>query len=220
MLLKEKKMMNNKIMNIKVNLVDINPKMLQAWDIYFKNVDNVRIIGGDFFSVDADAVVSPANSFGFMDGGLDMHISMKLGWHVQERVKRKIHEEYYGELLVGQAIVVDTDNESFPYVISAPTMRVPMILGRETVNPYLAMKAALIAGLKHSEITTITVSGLGTSVGRVPFDVAAYQMSLAYREIVLSDYVEPKTWASAQAQHQIMYSKEILDLQKPNFKLR
>ena len=207
-------------MNIKVNLVDINPKMLEAWDIYFKDIDNVRIVGGDFFSVKADAVVSPANSFGFMDGGLDRHISMKLGWHIQGRLQKKIHEEYYGELLVGQAVAVETDNIDFPYVISAPTMRVPMILGRETVNPYLACKAALITGLQTCDVETITISGLGTSVGRVPFSVAAYQMFLAYKEIVLSDYVEPKTWASAQTQHQQMYTDDVHDLQKPNFRFK
>ena len=194
--------------------------MLEAWDVYFRNVDNVKIVGGDFFSVKADAVVSPANSFGFMDGGLDLHISNKLGWHLQGRLQKIIRDEYYGELLVGQAVSVATDNIDFPYVISAPTMRVPMILGRETVNPYLACKAALITGLQTSDVETITFSGLGTSVGRVPFKVAAYQMFLAYKEIVLSDYVDPKTWASAQAQHQSMYSKETFDMQKPKFKFK
>ena len=31
----------------------------------------VRVVEGDILSLDVAAVVSPANSFGFMDGGLD-----------------------------------------------------------------------------------------------------------------------------------------------------
>lgn len=207
--------------NLKLNLIDINPKMLQAWDRYFHDMEDVQIVGGDFFSKPADAVVSPANSFGFMDGGLDMHISMKLGWNVQKRLQTQIHDDYHGELLVGQAAVVITDSEQFPYVISAPTMRVPMILGRETVNPYLAAKAALIKAVEHPDIHTLTFSGLGTSVGRVPFDVAAGQMYEAYCEVVLGEFKFPDTWHSAQKKHQSMYSKEFHDLQQiKGFKLR
>ena len=30
----------------------------------------------------ADAIVSPANSFGFMDGGIDMVYSKRFGWQM------------------------------------------------------------------------------------------------------------------------------------------
>jgi len=54
--------------------------------------------------------------------------------------KIKVIKRPLGELLVGEALVVETENELVPWIISAPTMRVPMRL-RQTVNPYLAMKA-------------------------------------------------------------------------------
>lgn len=199
---------------MKVKLIDINPKMLHAWSEYFSGMDNVEIIGGDFFSRKSDAVVSPANSFGFMDGGLDMRISDKLGWHVQGRLQKMIHDSPNRELLVGQALVVDTDNVDFPYCISAPTMRVPMILGNETINPYLACKAALNIALEHPNINSITFSGLGTSVGRVPFQLAAFQMYIAYKETILGEYDFPKTWANAQAKHTFLMKKDYRDLQK------
>ena len=34
----------------------------------------------------------------------------------------------FGELLVGQADIVETDHETFPWLISAPTMRHPMTI--------------------------------------------------------------------------------------------
>ena len=36
------------------------------------------------------AVVSPANSFGFMDGGLDYKLSERFGWALQERLQRRL----------------------------------------------------------------------------------------------------------------------------------
>jgi O-acetyl-ADP-ribose deacetylase (regulator of RNase III) len=211
---------------MKLNLIDINPEMCEAWDSAFKLNDDVTIKIGDFFSLETDAVVSPANSFGFMDGGLDHHISTKLGWHVQHELQRIIKHVYDGELLVGQAAVVSTAIDGFKkpkvsYVISAPTMRVPMILGSNTVNVYLATKAALRAALKHNalvqtyDINTITFSGMGTGVGRVPFHLCAHQMKIAYEEVINNNGNFPITWDNAQKNHKIiMGDMSNHDLQK------
>ena len=43
----------------------------EALEIEFLEVENVTILHGDITTVACDAIVSPANSFGFMDGGLD-----------------------------------------------------------------------------------------------------------------------------------------------------
>ena len=42
----------------------------EAWRTHFRERPDVQIIHGDITTVNCDAVVSPANSFGFMDGGL------------------------------------------------------------------------------------------------------------------------------------------------------
>jgi O-acetyl-ADP-ribose deacetylase (regulator of RNase III) len=50
-----------------------------------------------------------------------------------------------GELLVGQAMVLETGDRQIPFLISAPTMRIPTNFNIDTsVNAYLAMKAILI----------------------------------------------------------------------------
>ena len=45
---------------------------------------NTQISEGDIFEggPEADAIVSPANSFGFMDGGIDMVYSRHFGWQM------------------------------------------------------------------------------------------------------------------------------------------
>ena len=97
-----------------------------AWKKYFDGQPNVEIVAGDICEVSADAIVSPANSFGFMDGGLDLALSDRFGWDLQERLQEMIRRDFYGELHIGQAAIIATRDERVPWLISAPTMRVPM----------------------------------------------------------------------------------------------
>ena len=48
-------------------------------------------------------MVSPASSFGIMDGGLDAAIQDVLGFAIQQRVQRVIVDRHHGELPVGAA---------------------------------------------------------------------------------------------------------------------
>lgn len=198
---------------MKIQLIDRNLEMCKAWENAFSGCNDVIVHHGDFFSLKTDCVVSPANSFGFMDGSLDLVISQKLGWQVQERLQKQIEEKYLGEILVGQAELVETGVPEIPFCISAPTMRVPLIL-TNTVNVYLAAKAIFnLLLLEQDRIGSVTISGLGTGVGRVPYDVCAKQMRQAYNEIWLGKYDKPKTWFEAQKRHQLLYSNEYRDLQ-------
>jgi len=78
-----------------------------------------------------DAVVSPANSFGFMNGGIDK-VYMKLFNGIESIVQNRImqigiHKNNYRSkyLPVGSAITVQTKNNLCPFLISAPTMTMP-----------------------------------------------------------------------------------------------
>ena len=57
-----------------IRLVDKWKPLTDAWSEAFREHASVRVEHGDFFASAADALVSPANSFGFMDGGLDLAI--------------------------------------------------------------------------------------------------------------------------------------------------
>jgi len=197
---------------MKIQLVDRNKEMCNQWGFYFKDCKDVIIHCGDFFSLKTDCVVSPSNSFGYMDGGLDMTISKKIGWQVQEKIQKKIQEKYFGEILVGQAELIETDFSEIPFCISAPTMRVPMIL-KETVNVYLASKAIFNLLKKQDKIKTVTISGLGTGVGQLPYDLCAKQMKKAYDDIWLNKIKFPTSWRDSQVSHQHLYSKKYKDLQ-------
>ena len=206
---------------MKLILCDLNINLINSWHKFFKQDPNIEIINGSIFEVKCDALVSPTNSFGFMDGGLDLKISQFFGWHVQEKLQKIIKKKFHRELIVGLAEIIETGHEKIPYVISAPTMRVPMIL-EKSENIYLATRAVLIL-VKHGKflngipirdkVKTVAIPGMGTGVGRIPYDMCALQMRKAVEDIFYEKYEFPKTWREAQKRHQLLYRENIKDLQ-------
>ena len=75
-------------------------------------------------------------------------------------------------------------------------MRVPMDIS-QTLNVYLAFRAALIAVLAHNAIAdvpirSLLVPGLGTGIGEVAPDRAAVQMRLAYNAIINGEGIKSR----------------------------
>ena len=173
-------------MEIELHLCALDPHMLQAWSRYFGAAAKVFLHEGNILARKADAIVSPANSFGFMDGGIDLAYSHHFGWELQERLQRALRDAHDGELPIGNAAVVRTDHRDIPFLISAPTMRVPGDIS-DTVNVYLAFRAALLAAQRAKEIRSVLSPSLGTGVGGMSFERAAKQMHAAYAEVVLGD---------------------------------
>ena len=82
--------------------------MSALWHRFCGDLEFVEIHHGSILDVCCDAVVSPANSFGFMDGGMDAVYRRYFGAEIQERVQQVIRERPHGELVVGSADVVET----------------------------------------------------------------------------------------------------------------
>ncbi|MEW6730680.1 MAG: macro domain-containing protein [Acidobacteriota bacterium] len=210
---------------MRVVLADIETAITDAYERFCGDLDFVEIHRDSILKVSCDAVVSPANSFGFMDGGIDMVYSHYFGGKVQERLQNLIKTKHYGELIVGSAEIVETDNQHIPILIAAPTMRVPMSL-KNTINPYLAARAVFLL-IKNGVLTqgtftgepisnvikTVAFPGLGTGVGGVGPNTCAKQMRVAIDDIVLEKYSFPFSWVDAQERHQRLYRDWVKDLQ-------
>lgn len=184
-------------------LVHRDAALGEAWRQHFAGAADVEIVDGDICTVDCDAVVSPANSYGFMDGGLDLALSERFGWDLQARVQQAIGDRPLRELLVGEALLLSTGDARTPWLVAAPTMRVPMRL-RHSVNACLAMKAILATVLAHAgtpAIRSVAIPGLGTGIGGLAPDIAARQMAAAYAEIVAGSVPYPSGFAEAQQRH-------------------
>ena len=210
---------------MKIILSAVETELADAWQRFCGDLDFAEVHRGSILQLSCDAVVSPANSFGFMDGGIDMLYSQHFGWQVQERLQKLIRHQHHGELLVGAAEIVETDSLQVPYLIAAPTMRVPMIL-ENSVNPYLAARAVLLlikegtfaSGHLQGEpvasfVESVAFPGLGTGVGRVSPNTCARQVRAAIEDVFLGRNEFPKSWADAQRRHQQLYTDQIPDLQ-------
>lgn len=210
---------------MRIILAAVDEPLASAWLETCGALDFVSVHRGSILDLKCDAVVSPANSFGFMDGGIDAAYTQRFGWHVQHRLQELIRAKHQGELLVGMAEIVDTDNAQIPFLIAAPTMRVPMILN-DSVHPYLAARAVLLlikqgifaSGMLKGEricdaVQSVAFPGLGTGIGRIPPATCARQLRAAVDEIILGSQTFPTTWADAQIRHQKLYSDRVRDLQ-------
>jgi O-acetyl-ADP-ribose deacetylase (regulator of RNase III) len=210
---------------MKIILTAVERELCEAWKTFCGELPDVEIYHGSILDLTVDAIVSPANSYGFMDGGIDLLYSHKFGCQVQERLQKIIREKHHGELLIGQAEIVETSDSQIPFVIAAPTMRVPMIL-KDSVNPYLAARAVFLL-IKHGKfsdgnhqgeavsnfVKNVAFPGLATGVGRVGFNTCARQMQKAIEDIVLDEKKFPVSWVDASAKHQELYTDKIRNLQ-------
>lgn len=175
--------------DLRLILVSPEPLLCAAFREQFQELPRVQVVEGYFERLpEFDCLVSPANSFGLMDGGMDAAIIRFFGSALEERVQRTILDEYRGEQPVGTSVVVETGHLRHPYLAHTPTMRIPMPIAR-TDYPYLSMGAMLLAVDRHNRqaerpIRSVACPGLGTGVGRMPFAEAARQMALAYRNFL------------------------------------
>lgn len=157
---------------MKITFCDINSNVVEAWKQQETSGIVQEIVCGDILSLKADAIVSPANSFGFMDGGIDYHYMMRFGSEIEKRLRNLIYNTE--ELLVGQAVWFPTQDHSIPILISAPTMRVPSKI-HDPIDVFLAVRAAIRKAI-YIGATSILFPGMGTGCGEVDPKTAAKAM--------------------------------------------
>jgi O-acetyl-ADP-ribose deacetylase (regulator of RNase III) len=160
--------------------------MCDAFRRRFDGLPGVRVIRGTFEELEPhDAFVTAGNSFGIMTAGIDAAVVRYFGESLMHRVQQRIMDDFFGEQPVGTAFVVTTGHTSIPFLVHAPTMRVPSsIAGTDKV--YNATWAALLAIHAHNRasdrtIEVVAMPAMGTGFGGVPYDEAARQMAAAYR---------------------------------------
>ena len=167
-----------------IYLLSINPDMVSAWRKYFGNIENVEIICDDFCEFmkynKVNCVVSPANSFGLMDGGYDAAIIEWFGAELQNKVQEHIIDNYFGEQPVGSSFIIETPHKD-TFLIHTPTMRIPeKILDISVI--YHCMRTCLITAILN-EIKSIVIPAFGDLTGCVREDDVAKMMWMAFEQI-------------------------------------
>ena len=74
-------------LGFKLVLVDLEAELCQEFSKVFNGVENVEVVNGPFEKVNFDCIVSAANSFGLMDGGVDGAITGYFGEQMMKRVQ-------------------------------------------------------------------------------------------------------------------------------------
>ena len=120
---------------------------------------------GDLTKIPCDAIVNPANSFGYMGGGVAGAIKRIGGVEIENQAIAK------APIPVGTAVFTSAGSLPCDFVIHAPTMEQPaMRIGVDNVRN--ATRAALELGIEL-RIKKIAIPGMGTGVGGVAPDKAA-----------------------------------------------
>ena len=166
-----------------IYLLDRNASMVAAWQEAFENAANVIAVRGDFARFmdehpEVDCVVSPANSFGIMDGGYDRAITDYFGRGLMEAVQRKIVDVWLGEQPVGTSISVEYNGMT---LVHTPAMRVPSTIADPMVV-YHCMRTALIEAMRCG-VETMVVPAWGAGCGMLPFGTVADLMAAAYFQV-------------------------------------
>ncbi|MEU3615940.1 macro domain-containing protein [Streptomyces sp. NPDC006872] len=170
---------------LKVVLTDINASVVEAWRAAFADTPEIEIRKGSILDEEVDAWVSPTNSRGRMDGGVDAVVKRHLGAGIQLRVQRAIRDRFAGSLPVGSAVCVPSGAVNPKFLISTPTMQKSSQNVSETLNVALACAAAFQAIHRQNEqapgsIESVALVGMGAQTGRVPARVCANLMWTGY----------------------------------------
>ena len=170
---------------LKIHLIDIRESMCKHWESAFNEAkavgyhENVFIHNCDFATFmsahpEVDGIVSPANSYGLMDGGYDKAISDWFGEKAVDAVQEAIMKNYFGEQPVGSSLAVCIAG-SGQYILHTPTMRVPSII-EDPELVYHCTRSCIIEALK-TELDSIVIPAFGGCCGKV-------------QDAVIADYME------------------------------
>jgi len=135
----------------------------------------IQVLKGDLTKTKADAIVNPANSFGYMGGGVALAIKRVGGEEIEKEAISKAPVE------IGKAVATTAGRLKAKFVIHAPTMVNP---AGETDEENVRL--ATLAALKCAEENRATVAfpGMGTGVGRLSYKAAADAMVGAVRDFL------------------------------------
>lgn len=183
---------------LQVDIVDINPDLITLAQRDVPELPAITWSQGDALTREADAVVTSANSFGFMDAGMDAAVIARFGKSVENTVRERIASYPFGEVLVGQAFMLNTNDPKIPFLIFAPTVRAPKPITHPAdvlLASRAAVKLAVDAGFRK-----IVMPCMGAGAGRLAPN-ASFAAMIGGIQSARFPQVRPENWQEAQVRH-------------------
>lgn len=202
-----------------IKFISLDKEWVVHMKEFFKNTAMVIVDNANIKDIPTEQTcfVSPANSLGFMDGGIDLVLSRDIMPGIETKVKRRIEQlaivSSMGRpyLPIGSTIAIPHDLST--YLIVTPTMFLPHDV-RGTRNAYWSFYAALkmwrkLCVQKNKKFNLVVTSHC-CGVGRMPGRESAEQMKRAY-----DDFIQGKGPAIVQEYEDgIIFPNQ--DLTQPN----
>ena len=144
---------------MRVLVADHNPKNIQVIVDYDCTFDHEV---GNPLAFEIDAVVSPANTAGIMNGGFDAVLRNFFGTTLEYRVRMSLKEL---PLSVGEARAIQTAHNKIKWLIVAPTVSIAAdgLSGHASVAYAAAYNAVIEANRVGAK--SLGMTGLGTGAG-------------------------------------------------------
>nr|DAI44844.1 MAG TPA: hypothetical protein [Caudoviricetes sp.] len=158
-------------------LFDMNKEMCDAWNKEFKDCNDVKVLNIKLDELQpVDYLVTAGNSYGIMNGGIDLAVRNLFGTRLQDRVQWGIIRKYKKLYLpVGDNIVVYGNNK-YKNVIYAPTMEFPKFISKDCISKIF------LNCLLTAKNGNIACCGLGALTGGLTVTTVAQEMKLAYNK--------------------------------------
>ncbi len=201
-----------KNMNSTFILCDQKEELCREWSTYFSNYRNVRIKRGSVFRVKCQALVSPANSYGAMRGGLDYYINIffdkntsaicqELGLDLQTVLNDKERAASIRSQLdwtIERKVQEKLRKETSGYLpvgeallVETGNKNMPYLIIAPTMDTPRRITGtdnaylamkAIIKIAEKKRLSTVVVPGLGTGMGGLSAAECARQMGRAFTE--------------------------------------
>ena len=174
------------------------------WVTQMKTLFKTSVIEDDIRKITDTSIptlyVSPANSFGFMDGGIDMVLSRELMPGVEQKARQRIRDLHILSALgrpylrVGSVLYIP--HSTSMSLLVCPTMFLPHDV-HETQNAYYSAYAAFYMWKRLCEENGIQYRLVMTShccgIGRMDPKESATQMKKAYDDFMNNSGASPIT---------------------------
>ena len=175
--------------NINFTLIDENPEIVSGYANFLGQFPNWKFKRGDILKASADALVSPANSYGDMQGGIDKSYLQEFGGHLEDIVKLYIQESHGGFLEIGKSQGVPINAQNYKFLICTPTMEEPNLI----TDPRDIYEAAtglfeelnrINTQTSSNSIKSVNLPGLGTGCGGLNGFESGKMLALAYKDFI------------------------------------
>lgn len=170
---------------MKIYLLDNNEIITNAWAQYFSGVRDVEIVKNDINAFltnhQVDAIATPANSKGIMEGDYDKALLQIFGEELAQTVRGFIEKKFGGVQPVSSVVLIDIPDSKTKLIHCPIVAKSGAIIDAKMVNDCMA---SIMNISRASDFESVVIPGLGGKKGNVNPNDIAREMYDAYRRIV------------------------------------